>query len=81
MAEMRKRKHSLGNQAEMKYEETLEEVADAVVDSLKEGYRNDLEPFELYAERIKSKIYSTMGNFRERLAKGYQVLLDEVKKQ
>ncbi|CCB86963.1 MULTISPECIES: hypothetical protein [Parachlamydia] len=81
MSDMRKRKNTSSGQAEMKYEKTVEEVANAVADSMKDDYQNDLEPFELYAERIKAKIHSEMDDFRERLAKGYQVLLDEVKKQ
>jgi hypothetical protein len=63
-----------------KYEKSVEEMADAVIDSLKVDYQSDLEPFERYAERVKAKIHSNVDNFRGRLSKGYKAILEEIEK-
>jgi len=87
MPDMRKRTKekasvSAANPSELeaKYEKSVEEMADAVIDSLKVDYQSDLEPFERYAERVKAKIHSNVGDFRERLSQGYKVILEEIEK-
>jgi len=64
-----------------KLDDSIKEFADLVVESLKEGYRNDLEPFEVYAQKIRSHIHANAEEFRTRFSRGYHVLLDELKRE
>lgn len=36
------------------------------------------DPFDLYAESLKSKFYTDSGHFFERFSRGYQALLQEI---
>lgn len=80
MSETHKKQRTSVSEDEERYKKTLEEMADAVIGSLKPGYRSDLEPFEQYAEKVKAKMHTDMDDFRLRLAKGYKALLDEIQK-
>jgi iron-sulfur cluster repair protein YtfE (RIC family) len=51
------------------------------VEEAKEHHRSELEPFELYAAKIRSKVHANVDEFRTRFAKGYHVLLEELGKE
>lgn len=69
------------NKKDDHFEKCIEEFAEVIVEDSKEQYRSDLEPFELYAARVKSKVHANMEEFRSRFAKGYHILLDELQKE
>lgn len=62
------------------FEKSVAEFAGAVVDSLEKGYKSDLEPFELYAQKVRARLQEDVKEFRQRFAKGYHALLDEISK-
>ena len=59
-------------------DEAINELADLVVTNIKEEYQNDLEPFEVYAQKIRSQLHSNIGEFRQRFIKGYLALMEEI---
>lgn len=63
---------------DVEFKEAIEELADAVVEELKEGYRSDLEPFEAYAQRMRQELHTNMEDFHDRFLKGYEVLIHEL---
>lgn len=63
---------------ETEEEQSLQHLADAVTESLKEGCKSDLESFEVYAQKMRSHLHSDPQAFRARFLKGYQALLTEL---
>lgn len=61
-------------------EQAIDDLADLVVENLQSSYRSDLEPFEAYAARVRSRVYDDVTLFRQRFHHGYQVLMEEIKK-
>jgi hypothetical protein len=61
-------------------EEAIRAFADLYVDSLKKEYHNPLEPFEVYAARIRAEIQKNTHHYAERLEQGYRVLIRELSK-
>lgn len=59
-------------------EQAVQNLADAVTESLKEGCKSDLESFEVYAQKMRSHLHSDPQSFRARFLKGYQALLSEM---
>lgn len=53
---------------------SMKEVADLVLQTL-EGYKIDGEPFEVYAQKLKSHIHSNPDLFRHRFKEGYETIL------
>lgn len=62
-------------------EPAVKEFAETIIESLKENYDNKLEPFEVYAAKVRGHIYGNAKSFKKRFAKGYQVLLSELEKK
>lgn len=71
---------SLADEPDAVFEKTVNELADAVVEGLKDQHYSDLEPFDLYAQRVRSKIHDNAVTFRKRFARGYHILLEELAK-
>lgn len=61
-------------------EKMIEEIADLVIESLKPNYHQNLESFEAYAERVRTRIHLDIAHFRERFRHGYQVLVEELER-
>lgn len=61
--------------------EALKGLADLVAESVEEGCRADLESFEVYAQKMRSHLHSDPQAFRAHFLKGYQVLLEELRKK
>jgi hypothetical protein len=55
---------------------SLKELTDLVMESLEESYRMDWEPFEIYAQKLKSHIHSNPASFHQRFAEGYEHLIE-----
>lgn len=65
---------------EAEAKEAIESLADAYLESVRDGYRSDLEPFEAYEQKVRSQIHRDADKFRERFQKGYHVLINEINK-
>lgn len=61
--------------------ESIQQLADVVVESLQEGFKSDLESFEVYAQKMRSHIHADAQVFRARFLKGYHILLEELHKR
>lgn len=59
-------------------EETLDKLLDDMVGSMKEGYDDKLLPFDAYADQVKHDIKKGAADFKRRLERGYQVLMEEM---
>lgn len=78
MSEQRKK-----NKFEISEEELcreIEELADIIIEGVREQRTESLEPFDVYAERIKGKLYVDADSARSNFIKGYQVLLGHISK-
>ena len=68
-------------EADSDYDAAINELANIVVDNIHEEYRNDLEPFEVYAQKVRSQLHANIGEFRSRFVNGYRVLIEELRKK
>ncbi len=57
-------------------DESIEELAKFVLESLEEGYQSDWEPFEIYAQKLRSHMHTDSSAFRKQFAKGYESLIE-----
>lgn len=62
------------------FEEAVNAYAESVVAMEKEEFRPGIEPFELHANKVRTKVAEAMHSFYNTYAHGYQVLLDELAK-
>lgn len=74
-----KKQVKVSHEFDQEYWESIEDFADLVVESLKESYHSDLEPFESYAQKVKLQIAKDVDVFRQRFVRGYEVLLEELR--
>jgi hypothetical protein len=65
---------------DLDFERSIDELVLAIVEGLREHHRSDVEPFEVYTQRIRAKIHSNANLFRSRFSRGYHTLLEELKK-
>ena len=63
---------------ELDFKNSVDELAHAIVEEEREAFQSELEPFEAYAQRVKSQLHTDMNEFRERFTNGYEVLLNEI---
>lgn len=64
-----------------RYEESVEEMCDMVLDSIREGYQSPLEPWEIYEEKKRMQIKENFAKHRERVTHGFQLILEEMTKK
>jgi hypothetical protein len=65
----------------LKDEPSIRDVADLVLESLEEGYKTDGEPFEVYAQKLKSHIHTAdQEEFKHRFTEGYDLLIEALQK-
>lgn len=62
-------------------EQAVEELADAVAESLKEPSQNPFDAFEVYVQRMRAKVHSESRHFKARFSRGYSVLMTELAKK
>lgn len=55
------------------------EWLDIMLDTTKSEYRSDLEPFEVYKERMKSQGVQVFKDYVKSIEHGYQVIIDDIK--
>jgi hypothetical protein len=59
------------------YKKSVGELADAFIDGLKGQPVSDLEPFEVYATKVRQDFYLKSNDFKERFINGYEVLKEQ----
>lgn len=61
-------------------EAAIEEIADLVLESLAEDYKTEGEPFEVYAQKLKSHIHTDSEVFKHRFTQGYELMMEILRK-
>jgi hypothetical protein len=61
-----------------KYEESIEQMCDMMLDSIREGYQNNLEPWDVYEQKVRAEAQQRSHQFQERVLRGFRVLLQEI---
>lgn len=77
MATPKRRSRGVQTSDEDDYSHAVEELAEAIVENLSQQ-TNALEPFEVYAQRMRAKVCSEAYHFRQRFNRGYRILLAEL---
>lgn len=62
-------------------DQAIDDLAGLVAESLRSDFHSDLEPFEVYASRVKGRIIADINLFRKRFHHGYQVLMEELTRE
>ncbi len=57
-------------------DESIEDLAKFVLESLEEGYQSDWEPFEIYAQKLRSHMHTNSHAFHKQFVKGYESLIE-----
>lgn len=57
----------------------VETLLSLIVEDLKEHHNHQLEPYEVYVDRLKLELYGDYRTFLNRFKRGHQALLDELK--
>lgn len=60
-------------------DDPIHSMAELAIDSLKEEYKTEWEPFELYAQKLQSHVHANPKQFHENFKKGYETLLEGIK--
>lgn len=60
----------------MKEDHDLIGFADLILENLKKKSSLKAEPFELYAQKVRKRIYKNIESFNERFLKGYEALVE-----
>lgn len=69
-----------GDRCDMTYEESLEEICDMVLESIRESYHSHLEPWDIFEQKKKAALRKKVEVFQERFVRGFEVLLKELLK-
>jgi len=59
---------------------SMQDVANLALETLVESYKTDGEPFEVYAQKLKSHIHTDPEVFRHRFTQGYEMMMDILRK-
>ena len=62
------------------YQTIAGDLAEAIVESLKDQPPDDLDPLEGYVLKVRTKVHTNLSIFRTRFLRGYKVLIEEVSK-
>jgi hypothetical protein len=81
MKEEKKTRTGFADEGEIDSFKCMVKIAQAIPKLMLERHIESLEPFEVYAERIKTKLYEDPDQFTKKFIKGYQILLDELEKE
>lgn len=52
----------------------IEELANCLEDHLQHAFQEDVDPFEVYAHKLKVRLLTDMPSFKQNFIKGYHVL-------
>lgn len=83
MGQARKKSHekkAMNTEVEDDPHQALAVLGEALIEDLQEKDEESIDVFDLYSHALKAKIYLRENNFCPRLIKGYNALLDTLKK-
>lgn len=63
-----------------KSEEIVAEWLDIVVDSTEPEYHSNLQPFEMYKEKLKAQGLEAFKEYVKTIQKGYELIVDRIQK-
>lgn len=66
---------------EEEFNRAVDRIADIIIEGARDSYKNDLQPFEGYAEKMRKEIHDNMIGFKDRFVRGYEILTAELKKK
>ena len=61
------------------YDESINDLTELVLQGIEEEYYSEFEPLAVYTNRLRARIHSEVNDYRGRCARGYLVLLEELK--
>jgi tetratricopeptide (TPR) repeat protein len=68
-------------EGDQNFEAALSRYIDAIVSAEKEGYQSTLQPFSIREQEIRRKVEETFHFFQKSFAKGYRILIEELKQE
>lgn len=71
----------LADQSDEILENVFSDLLSAIAEEEKESIAHETEAFDNYVQRVRSKSHLDFPLFQNRFTKGYQVLLEELKKE
>lgn len=66
---------------QQQYEESVDQMCDMILDSIREGYNSKIEPWDIYEKKRKAQIKERADKHRQRVVNGFKVLLQELAKK
>src|SRR5262245_41307983 len=67
--------------ADEEFSKSVDDIADILLKEEEVNYKQGLEPFDVYAQKVRKEIHASMEEFRNRFLKGYELLLNELSQQ
>lgn len=68
------------SQFDKEYNQATEELINMIIESLKDDYQSDIEPFEMYSNKVRFSLMRNIKDFSDRFRRGHQVLMEEIDK-
>ena len=63
------------------FDDAIDALAQLFIEGAEPQYRSQLEPFDVYTQKVRHQFHQTLSGFRARFAHGYEVLIKKVKDQ
>jgi hypothetical protein len=63
---------------EEKKKEIIEQMCDQIVEQQRDTYQGKLEPFEVYAKRMKAKLIAECQSHMEHIKHGYEAIINKI---
>lgn len=73
---MRSSKKKMTDKIHTEVGDVVDELAEAILEESEINHAP--EAFERYAQQLRHKIYGNRETFREKLSKGYEIILNEI---
>jgi hypothetical protein len=73
---LEKLSHGIGKEDQ----ESAEQMADLVLESMDDSFQTELEPFEVYSRTLRSHILRDAEQFKKQFLMGYGSLLEQISK-
>ncbi len=63
------------------FEDAVDAMAQLFIDGAEAQHRSQLEPFDVYSQKVRNEFHKTLSDFRNRFAHGYEVLMKRIQEQ
>lgn len=61
-------------------DESLENLAEVISEEIKGHPHTALDPFDVYADRVRLRVKGDLDKFRHKFARGYHILIEQIEK-